>query len=84
LQTKLEFCEEVKKEERTAPEPEETMVFIKMEAEEENEKLCSLPKISEEPYGESCQVFVKEDVEEKNAIETSMEVSCRKKDPLSR
>jgi hypothetical protein len=57
LQTKLEFCEEVKEEERTAPEPEETMVFIKME---------------------------EEDIEEKNGIETSIDVSCREKDPLSR
>ena len=82
MQTKLEFCEEVKEEERTAPESE--VVFIKMEAEDENEKPCSLPKMSEEPFGESCEVFVKEDVEEKNGIETSMEVSCREKDPLSR
>ncbi len=84
LQTKLEFSEEVKEEERTAPEPEESMVFIKMEEEEENDKPCSVPKMSAEPYGESCQVFVKEDVEEKNAIETSTDVSCREKDPLSR
>ncbi len=81
MQTKLEFCEEVKEEERTAPESAESMVFIKME---ESEKPCSLPKISEEPYGESCQVFVKEDVEEKNVIETSTDVSFREKDPLSR
>ena len=57
MQTKLEFCEEVKEEERTAPEPEESMVFIKME---------------------------EEDVEEKNVIETSIDVDCREKDPLSR
>jgi len=58
LQTKLEFSEEVKEEERTAaPESEESMVFIKME---------------------------EEDVEEKNVIETSIDVSCIKKDPLSR
>ncbi len=55
-----------------------------MEEEEENDKPCSLLKISEEPYGESCQVFVKEDVEEKNGIETSIDVDCREKDPLSR
>jgi hypothetical protein len=84
LQTKLEFSEEVKEEERTPPEPEESMVFIKMEAEEDNDKPCSLLKMSEEPYGESCQVFVQEDVEEKNGIETSIDVSCMKKDPLSR
>jgi hypothetical protein len=58
LQTKLEFSEEVKEEERTAaPESEESMVFIKME---------------------------EEDVEEKNVIETSIDVDCREKDPLSR
>jgi hypothetical protein len=57
LQTKLEFSEEVKEEERTAPESEETMVFIKME---------------------------EEDIEEKNVIETSTDVSCSEKDPLSR
>ncbi len=82
LQTKLEFSEEVKDEEKKAPESD--VVFIKMEAEEENDKPCSLPKVSEEPDGESCQVFVKEDIEEKNAIEISFDVSCREKDPLSR
>jgi hypothetical protein len=82
LQTKLEFCKEEKEEERTVPESD--VVFIKMEEEEENDKPCSLPKMSEEPDGESCQVFVKEDVEEKNAIETLIDISCREKDPLSR
>ncbi len=39
MQTKLEFSEEVKEEERTAaPESEETMVFIKMEEEDIEEK----------------------------------------------
>ncbi len=47
----------MKEEERTAPESEETMVFIKME---------------------------EEDIEEKNVIETSTDVSCSEKDPLSR
>jgi hypothetical protein len=57
LQTKLEFSEEVKEEEKKEPESAETMVFIKME---------------------------EEDIEEKNVIETSIDVSCIKKDPLSR
>ncbi len=47
----------MKEEERTAPEPEESMVFIKME---------------------------EEDIEEKNVIDTSIDVDCREKDPLSR
>jgi hypothetical protein len=38
LQTKLEFSEEVKDEEKKAPESAETMVFIKMEEEDVDEK----------------------------------------------
>ena len=82
-----EFLKEVKKEEESVLESKESglinMVSIKEEAVEGKSEPDFLLEMSQGSKRESCQVFVKEEVEEEN-LEKPSPVLCSEEDPLRR
>jgi hypothetical protein len=60
------------------------MVFIKEEPQEGKHEHGSYLKMSEERNGESCQVFVKEEMEEENVRKPAPGATLSEEDPLTK
>ena len=87
MESNDDFCKEENKEGQNVPESKESgpinIVSIKKEAVEGKSEPDFSLEMSQESNGESCQVFVKEEVEEEN-VEKPSPAPCSKEDPLER